>query len=308
LLVLAWLCAGCTRNPPETTAPRLPAGAAGKVLARALDAAGGWERWMALHDVGYVNTLTLLDALGNISSQSIGWYMAPLHRGMQARMESIGLPDEVVLGVNGGDTWILRDGGRSGEPAGEPALDPQRLELTRFNLVSNLFWFSLPFAVAEMPATVTDLGETGGDDRARWHRLKVVFDPGNPGVPGEWFVLYINTRTGLIDRVHARITASFLRHELWVGKWLDYRAWNGLKKERRRDFFPANANGEIIGDLVAEQLVEHVRFNNGFTPESFQKPPKAAGAAPVRHIAAPGRHVQAARFTDRAVDRAAPHL
>ncbi|MFQ5665529.1 MAG: hypothetical protein ACE5I7_03775 [Candidatus Binatia bacterium] len=247
------------------------------MLARALEAAGGWQRWMALHDLGYVNTLTLLDPFGNISSQSIGWYMAPLHRGLQARMESIGLAHEVSLGINGPETWIVRDGTLVSEP--------RRIELTRFNLVSNLFWFSLPFAVAEMPATVTDLGETAGEGALHWHRLKVVFEASNPAVPGDWFVLYINTRTDLIDRVQARMTASFLRHKIWVGKWLDYRDWHGLKKERRREFFPADPQGRIIGNLVAEQLVEHVSLNNGYAPGRFEKPPATPAGTPARAIA-----------------------
>lgn len=300
LVALGCLLSGCTQEASRPGAPHLPPGDAGKILARALEAAGGWERWLALRDVGYVNTLTLVDPFGNITSQSIGWYMAPLHQGMQARMESIGLPTDVLLGVNGADTWILRNG--------EPAMEPARIELTRFNLVSNLFWFSLPFSLAEWPTTITDLGETGGDDAQRWYRLKAVFDPANPGVPGEWFVLYIDTQTGLIDRVHAHITASFLRHELWVGKWLDYREWNGLKKERRRDFYPADANGAIIGDLVAEQLVEHVRFNNGYKPESFQKPPKAAGAAPARGIEPSAPLPQVVGLSYRGIDRELPHL
>ncbi len=236
------------------------------MLAHALDAAGGWNRWMALRDVGYINTLTLYDPYGELSSQSIGWFMAPLHSGLQARMESIGLPSEVLLGVNGADTWMLRDG--------TPVTASPRLELARFNLVSNLFWFSLPFALAEMPVTITDLGEVGGAGDTRWHRVKAVFPADNRGVPGEWFVFYFNTRSGLIDRVHAKITASFLRQELWVGKWLDYRDWNGLKKERQRQFFPADDDGEVIGNVVAEQLIEHVQLNNGYQPENFTKPSK----------------------------------
>ncbi len=278
--VVAWfavLGGGCNAPQPGTVVPRLPAGEAGQVLARALDAAGGWDRWMALRDLGYVNTLTLYDPYGELSSQSIGWYMAPLHRGLQARMDSIGLTSEVRLGVNGADTWMLRDG--------TPVTASPRSELARFNLVSNLFWFSLPFALAEMPVTISDLGEVDGPDGTHWHRLKAVFAADNLAVPGEWFVVYFNTRTGLIDRVHARITASFLRQELWVGKWLDYHDWNGLKKERQRQFFPADDTGEIIGNMVAEQLVEHVQLNNGYTAEDFAKPSKAepvrqAGAAP----------------------------
>ena len=241
----------------------MPEGNAGAVLARAIDAAGGWERWRTAQDVSFVTTLTIVDPYRNVSSESIGWYMAPLHDGMRARMQSIGLTTEVTFGVDGAETWILRDG--------ESIADPSRLSLTRFDLVSNLFWFSLPFSLAEMPGRVSDLGERSEGD-VSWHCLKVEFDAPNPGVPGKWFVLYFDHDTGLLDRVHAHLSAPFLRHELWVGKWLDYRDWNGLKKERQRQFFPADAEGTIVGNLVAEQLVEHVRLNNGFKRDLFDKP------------------------------------
>lgn len=274
ILVWALLLAGCSRGEPAAKAraePRLPAGEAGEVLRRAMQAAGGWERWKQLQDVAYISTLNILDARRQVSSESIGWYKAPLHRGALARMDSIGLPSEVRFGISGDDTWILSDG--------EPVLAPAQLALTRFDMVSNLFWFSLPFVIAEMPATVTDLGRQRSEEEGRtWHRLKVVFDEPNPAVPGKWFVLYFDDESWLLDRVHARLTAPFLRHELWIGKWLRYRECDGLHKERQRQFFPSNDAGEIVGNLVAEQFVEHVRFNNGFVPADFLKPPETGGA------------------------------
>jgi hypothetical protein len=272
------LSTGCSRTPAagnSAAAPKLPAGEAGKVLQKAIDAAGGWQRWSRLGDVAYISTLNILDPRRQVSSESIGWFKAPLHRGALARMDSIGLPNEVRFGINGDDTWIVSDG--------QPVLAPEQLALTRFDMVSNLFWFSLPFIVAELPATVTDLGEQASEEEGRrWRRLKVVFDESNPAVPGEWFVLYFDTQSWLLDRVHARLTAPFLRHDVWVGKWLRYRDCDGLKKERQRQFFPASDSGEIVGNLVAEQFVEHVRFNNGFAPGDFLKAPQAGEASPVR--------------------------
>jgi len=258
------LLGACAHPAPPSARPNLPAGPAGDVLGRAIDAAGGWDRWQALKDVAFVTTLTILDPVRNIESESIGWYMAPLHQGLRARMDSIGMPEEVRFGIDGKDVWILRDG--------EQVSDPPRLELTRFSMATNLFWFSLPFLLAERPVTVTDLGERGGDDERRCHRVKFVFDQPDPILPGDWIVVCFDTETGLIERVYAQLRADFLRHELWVGKWLDYRDWNGLKKERRRQFFPADADGDIIGGVVADQLVEHVRFNTGFAPDFFARP------------------------------------
>jgi hypothetical protein len=189
-------------------------------------------------------------------------------------MDSIGLPTEVRFGIDADDTWIISDG--------HPVLAPGQLAVTRFDMVSNLFWFSLPFALAEQAATVTYLGDRADASGARWLRLKAEFDQPNPAVPGQWFVLYLDPSSGLIDHVHARLSAPFLRHDLWVGQWLQYRDCDGLRKERQRKFFPADDEGAIVGDMVAEQFVEHVHFNNGFDPQEFRRPSPVAGGERVR--------------------------
>jgi hypothetical protein len=277
LSVAVGLGAGCSSDaePPDAaplSAPHLPAGEAGRVLQRAIDAAGGWKRWASLRDVSYVSTLSIVDAARQVTSDSIGWFTAPLHRGALARMDSIGLPTEVRFGIDREDTWIVSEG--------QPVLAPGQLALTRFDLVSSLFWFSLPFALAELPATVTYLGEARGADDARWQLLKAEFDPPHPAAPGKWFVLYLDAETGLIDHIHGQLSAPFLRHELWVGQWRHYRDWDGIKKERQRQFFPAAEDGSIVGEMVAEQYVEHVRFDSGFDAHYFDKP-AAAGGRPV---------------------------
>jgi hypothetical protein len=268
VMVALWACAACTSpaEAPQPVArePRLPAGEAGAVLRRAIEAAGGWERWRSVHDVAYISMLTIVDPARQVTSDSIGWFSAPLHDGARARLDSLGLPTEVRFGIDAADTWIVSDG--------TPVASPAQLALARFDMVSSLFWFSLPFALAEQAVTVSYLGEERGEEGVRWLRLKAEFDEPNPAVPGTWFVLYLNADTGLIDRVHGRLIAPFLRHELWTGQWLHYRDCDGIRKERQRKFFPANDAGAIIGDMVAEQFVEHVRFNNGYGPEHFLKP------------------------------------
>lgn len=254
-------------------APRLPAGDAGRVLQRAIDAAGGWERWRRVRDVAYIGTLTIVDPGREVTSDSIGWFMAPLHDGPLARMDSIGLPTEVRFGVDAERTWIRSDG--------EPVLAPGQLALTRFDLVSSLFWFTLPFRLAEQPAELSYAGRENGPDGTSWDKLRAEFPERDPAVPGRWLVLYVDTETGLIDRVHAHLSAPFLRHQLWIGQWLRYRDCDGIRKERQRKFFPADAEGRIVGAMVAEQFVEHVRFNNGFAAEHFREPaPRTPSAAP----------------------------
>ena len=263
------LIAGCRSGSRSADSgaparPNLPDGEAGRLLLRAIDAEGGWERWRTARDVSYISTLTVLDPAREVSSDSIGWFMAPLHDGALARMDSIGLPTEVRFGIDAERTWIVSDG--------QPVLAPGQLAVTRFDLVSSLFWFTLPFRLAEHPAQVTYAGSERGPDGTTWEKLRAEFPQPDPAVPGHWIVLYIDAESGLIDRVHVQLSAPFLRHELWIGQWLGYRDCDGLRKERQRKFFPADAEGNVVGAMVAEQFVEHVRLNNGYGPAHFREP------------------------------------
>jgi len=265
-VLLLGILMGCTGGPRDDSgpkAPNLPGGSAGRIAQRAIDAAGGWERWQSMRDVAFVATFTAYDPIGNVSSESIGLHKSPLHGPPLVRFESLGVPNPVTFGFDGKEAWIRRDG--------LPVNEPGRVEWSRFNMVSNYFWFSLPFSLAELPVTITDLGAQA-DAATHWQRLRVKLDAGAPEAPGDWFVLYFDPQTGLIDHVLGHMTATFLTHSLWVGKWLDYHDWNGIKKERRRQFYPADANGAIVGNMVVEQLVEDVRFNNGFPKSLFEKP------------------------------------
>jgi hypothetical protein len=246
-------------------------GLAGEVIRRAIAAKGGWERWQRLRDISYISTLAVFDPAREILSERTGWFRAPLHKGALARMDSIGLNSAVQFGIDAGDTWVLRDGAL--------VEDPSQLSISRFELVSSLFWLSLPFSLLEMPVELSDLGEIPNVNGRTWHRVKAVFESPNPGVPGTWFVLYFDTATWRLDRVHARLRAPFLRHELWVVEWKDYGEHDGLWIERERRFYPADEAGEIVGPLVARQLIEHVRVDAGENDRLFRRP-QASRRAP----------------------------
>jgi len=262
---IAVALAACLACEPGRSAsvPNLPDDSAGRIVARAIEASGGWKRWFELEDVAFVTTFTIYDPFGDVASESIGLQKAPLHGSPRVRFESLGLAEAVTLGFDGKSPWMMR--------GGAPVRDPGPLAFARFNMVSSVFWFALPFSLAEMPVTLADLGAQSVKGHS-WQRVKVTLAAGAPEAPGDWFVIYFDEQTGLIDHLLAHITASFLRHDLWVGRWLDFQDCTGIRKERRRQFYPADDEGNVIGELVVDQLVEDVRFNNHFAAEIFDKP------------------------------------
>jgi hypothetical protein len=275
------LAAGCAPQTQQAAAPAAPTAApmsgahlpddeAGRVIARAVAAAGGWERWQAHRDVTFISTMTVFNPIGNVTSETISLHKSPLHQGMKTRWESIGLPDELIFGFDGHEGWMLHDG--------HPVTDQTRSAFVRFSAISSHFWFGLPFALAEAPGALTYLGPEA-EGHERWEKVRVAYRDFET-LPVEWIVLYVNADTGLIDRVLCQVTAEFLQQRLWLGKWRDYREWEGIKKERRRTFFPADESGAVRGGMAAEQLTEHVRFDSGYPPELFTKPLAAGGGRP----------------------------
>lgn len=275
LLVALAACQTNTEQRVATTSGassplRLPDDDAGRVVARAIAAAGGWERWQAHRDASFISTLTLFDPLGNATSETIFLHKLPLHDGMKTRLESIGLHNELIFGFDGGDSWMLENG--------QAVTEPNRTAFTTFHGISMLYWFTLPFVLAELPGALSYVGAEADGER-RWDKVRVEYHD-TAAAPADWVVVYVDAQTGLIDRVHCHVTADFLRQSLWVGNWRDYRTVEGIKHERRRTFFPADLGGAAVGGMAAEQIVEHVHFDNNFPRELFTRPLAAGGGSP----------------------------
>lgn len=272
-LVFLFACSDPSTTPAQRAASErppinLPDDQAGRIVRRSIEASGGWEAWQDRKDVEFVATLTIFAPDGEVNSETIFLHRVMLHRAA-VRVDSIGLIDEVIFGFDGEREWMLR-GGRAVTSVSGTAF-------TRFHAMADALWFGLPFVLAERPAHLSYLGpeiEAGKE----WERVRVAFN--DAAVPADWMVLYFDSETGLIDRFHARVTAEFLTHPLWLGRMRDYHDVGGLKRERRRFFYPADPEGKIIGALAAEELVEHVRFNNGLQPELFSAPLAAGGGSP----------------------------
>lgn len=269
-VVAASLVVACTSA--DRAPPALPEGRAGEILARAIDAAGGWESWAEKRAATFVSTTTISNPGAGTTSETLGLYRFPLHDYGKVRFDSLGLIEAVAVGFDGKDVWLMRDG--------RPVAEPGNLDVPRFNVVSTAFWFGLPFRLAELPVTITDEGDQTVEGEV-YARLRVTMKEDAPETPGDWFVISFDAKTGLIHHLVGHITAPFLAHHLWVGFWRDFQPIGGLLVERRRRFFPSDENGKVIGDLVVDQLVEHVRFTPKLPEDLFHKPTGAGGRSQV---------------------------
>ncbi len=272
LTLLLLLAAGCADSSvtklTSRTEPQLADDEAGRIVRRAIEAGGGWEMWRQHRDAEFVATLTILTPGAEVVSETIFLHKILLHE-PGVRVDSIGLIEEVIFGFDGGREWMLRGGRAVTSVAGTA--------FTRFHAMADALWFGLPFVLAERPVELSYLGSESGDGR-QWERVRAGLS--DAAIPADWMVLYFDVETGLVDQIHAHVNAEFLAHSLWVGRMRDYRTVGGLRKERRRLFYPADPEGKIIGPLAAEEIVEHVRFDNGWARDLFSAPLAAGGGSP----------------------------
>lgn len=260
------------RTPPKAVwrEPHIPAGEAGRVLRKAIEAAGGWEAWQALVDVTFVSTLTIFDARGDATSETIFFHKQPLHQGPILRMESIGLREEILFGYDGRVSWMFR-GGRWVD-------DPQEKMFTEFHGISSAISFGLPFVLAEMDGVNLEYVGREATEEQQWEKLRVTYAR-HLQSPIVWAVLYFDANSGLIDHVYAQVEAPFLQHPIWLGRWREYREVAGIRQERVRSFYPADASGNPVAGLVAEQLIEHLQFNVGLPQSLFKRPLRSSAGS-----------------------------
>ena len=200
LATMLVLIAGCRSESRSADSgaparPNLPDGEAGRLLQRAIDAEGGWERWRTARDVSYISMLTdrRSGTRGELRQHR-------LVHGAAARRRA---------GAHGldrpADRGALRHRCRANvdrqrRPAGAGA-GTARAHALRHGQQPVLV---LAAVRARRAAGRGHLSR----QRARtptartWQRLQAEFRRPDPAVPGRWFVLYIDAETGLIDRVH----------------------------------------------------------------------------------------------------------
>lgn len=247
-------CADAARAEPDRAA---------EIVAKAIAAAGGWQRWLVVRDVSYVSSTVYFHPLAGERRESFGTYQILLHGPDRVRFSSSAGSASASATLAGEDLWLERDG--------VLVSDPPRLALARLHLAGNLFWISMPFALRETWLDVRDAGDVVDDGRL-WHRLRVTLEPGSPPELGQYFVVFVDARSGRVERVWGVVDSPFLAHRFWLGRWLDYRDIDGLKVAHRREVLPADADGKAIDTPRVEQRLSDIRYDVGLNPAWFFKP------------------------------------
>jgi len=238
---LALAPAACAGRPPAPQPPaHLVESAAGQVILRAIEAHGGWEKWMKAASAEYV------------------WERpAPAPTDPPQRWR-------VSLDLHGGRVRIQDQSSRTlqvwdgreawSEPADAPLDAP-----ARFTTRTEHFWFSLPWKLAD-PGARLELLQDEERDGKRFRRVRVTYEPGAGDTPQDWYIYYFNADSGLLEGVV--FTVTFFGPEPgetgftpYYGVWSDYVQAGGLHIASRRRFGPWN-EGKPAEPVFTERLLE----------------------------------------------------
>jgi hypothetical protein len=249
--------AGCGEPPLDPVGERLAEIAdprAAEVVARMLQAYGGWSVWRDHRSVEYVHRLEFYGGartpervLRQIHRFSIG-------HDIEAYLEDLDVTEPLVVRLAGDVLEVTR--------GGVQVIDPAALEFPRRFGVYARFVFQQPWSLLEdgsslairAERTPPRAGRTTPDpcDVVRLTRRR---DDGAP--PADWTDFYVSQVSRLVDRVHTyRAEDGTYR----VTVWSDHRTTDGIRVPTRRTTYASDVTG-AIGAL--EVVVEYtdVRFD-----------------------------------------------
>jgi hypothetical protein len=168
---------------------------------------------------------------------------------------------EVIQAYNGKDTWVTINGEESKEPG-----DVRRSDFLR---KTNYYWFAMMFKLAD-PGTYHRYEGTQQVEGIDYHLVRLSFEEGIGDVQ-DTYLLYINPYTGLVDQFLFTVMDFDVKDPLLMK--VDYVAVDGVMLPASRRYIRSDWQGGIPeGEAWVLEMMQDIKFNNGFKPSDFAKP------------------------------------
>jgi len=230
------------------------------LVEQVVEAVGTLEALHALRDVEYRYTYRRADGSESVSLERY-LFDGELSWGRYETMRQ--WPDgvsEVVQAYSGSETWVTHDG--------ELVEDSEVIRGADFTRKTNFYWFAMMFKLTD-PGTHHEYEGTRTVDGVEYDVVRMTFGEG-VGDARDTYVLYIHPETHLVDQFLYTVMDFGVRQPSL--KRVTYREVDGLQLPVRRAATRSNWEGEVLGEGWSEQLMEEIRFDNGFERELFEKP------------------------------------
>lgn len=145
--------------------------------------------------------------------------------------------------------------------------DEEAVGLSHFLRKANYFWFVMMFKLDNPGANYEYQGQEPLND-ITYDKVVVTYDPAVTGKEqNDTYILYVNPETKMVDQFYFSLPALGV-NEPAIRMELEYEDINGLKLATKRDIYmPSEEGYSDTPNLV--QRSTNVKFNNGFTEESF---------------------------------------